>query len=126
MEYIKLVEMYQTLEETTKRLKKTFLISEFLKTTSKEDIGNITLLLQGKVFPTWDERKLGVASRLILKAISTATGIDIKKIENEWKKTGDLGLVAESLVKQKKQSTLFSHNLSVKKVFGNISKLAEL
>ena len=126
MEYIKLVEMYQTLEETTKRLKKTFLISEFLKTTSKEDIGNITLLLQGKVFPTWDERKIGVASRLILKAISTATGIDIKKIENEWKKTGDLGLVAESLVKQKKQSTLFSHNLSVKKVFGNISKLAEL
>ena len=126
MEYIKLVEMYQTLEETTKRLKKTFLISEFLKTTPKEDIGNITLLLQGKVFPTWDERKIGVASRLILKAISTATGIDIKKIENEWKKTGDLGLVAESLVKQKKQSTLFSHNLSVKKVFGNISKLAEL
>ena len=114
MEYTKLVEIYQKLEETTKRLEKTHIISEFLKTTDIENLPIITLLLQGKLFPSWDENKTGVASRLILKAINTATGISTPKIEQEWKKTGDLGIVAENLVKQKKQSTLLQTKLTVK------------
>ncbi len=126
MEYIKLVKIYEELEKTTKRLEKTYIISEFLKTTNVDDLPVITLLLQGKLFPNWDENKIGVASRLILKAINTATGISTPKIEQEWKKTGDLGIVAENLVKQKKQSTLISHDLSVKKVFENLRKLATL
>ncbi len=126
MEYIKLVEIYKKLEETTKRLEKTFIISEFLKPIQKEDIGEIVLLLQGKLFPDWDEREIGVASRLILKAINTATGINIKRIEDEWRKTGDLGIVAKNLVSKKKQATLFSKELSVKKVFDNLRKLAGL
>ncbi|MBU0628700.1 MAG: ATP-dependent DNA ligase [Nanoarchaeota archaeon] len=126
MEYLNLVQLYQKLEETTKRLEKTYLLSEFLKTTKKEDIAHIVLLLQGKLFPSWDERKIGVASRLILKAINISTGITIEKIEQEWKKTGDLGLVAENLVTRKKQVTLFSHQLSTQKVFNNLRKLAGL
>jgi DNA ligase-1 len=126
MRYIKLVEIYKKIEGTSKRLEKTFIISEFLKKTSKEDIGEIVLLLQGKLYPNWDEHKIGVASRLVLKAINKATGIDMGKIEKEWKKTGDLGIVAENLVKEKKQRTLMSHELNVKKVFLNLRKLAEL
>jgi DNA ligase-1 len=126
MEYIELVNIYEKLESTTKRLEKTHYISEFLKGITREDVAQIVLLLQGKLFPTWDDRKIGVASRLILKAVSTATGTSIEKIESDWKKTGDIGLVAERLVKTKKQSTLFSHHLSVKKVFDNLRKLAAL
>jgi len=126
MEYIKLVDVYQKIEKTTKRLKKTYIISELLKTTNTEDLPIIILLLQGKLFPGWDEHKIGVASRLVLKAISTATGIKINKIESEWKKTGDLGIVAENLIGVKKQATLFSRALIVKKVFNNLRKLAEL
>lgn len=126
MEYIKLVEIYKKLEETTKRLEKTHIISEFLKTIDIENLPIITLLLQGKLFPNWDENKIGVASRLILKAINTSTGISAFKIEHEWKKTGDLGIVAENLVKQKKQSTLLQTKLTVKKVFDNLRKLAGL
>ena len=79
MQYIKLVDIYQQLEKTSKRLEKTYILSEFLKTIPKDDIGDIVLLLEGKLFPDWDERKSGVASRLILKAINTSTGIDVKK-----------------------------------------------
>jgi DNA ligase-1 len=84
------------------------------------------LLIQGRLFPNWDERETGVASRLVLKAINVATGLSSGKIENEWKKTGDLGKVAENLIKVKKQVTLLSHQLTVKKVFENLRKLAEL
>ena len=126
MEYIKLVDVYQKLESTTKRLEKTFIISEFLKTIKEENLQLTILLLQGKVFPQWDERKTGVASRLVLKAINKSTGISTDKIEKEWARIGDLGNVAENLIKEKKQVALFSKSLTVKKVFENMSKLATL
>ncbi|MBS3132041.1 ATP-dependent DNA ligase [Candidatus Woesearchaeota archaeon] len=126
MEYNALVEVYEALDSTSKRLEKTHIISEFLKKVPKEDIATIMLLLEGRLFPRWDSRELGVASRLVIKAISSATGIEAEKVEKEWKKAGDLGNVAENLIKGKKQATLFSSSLSVRKVFSNLQKLATL
>jgi len=85
---------------------------------------HIMLLAQGKVYPSWDESKMGVASKLILKAINITTGIPAKEVEISWKKLGDLGEVAKELVSKKKQATLASHDLTVKKVFENIRKLS--
>ena len=126
MEYSKLVEVYEQLNKTTKRLEKTHIISEFLREVSADDMEHVMLLLEGRVFSNYDAREIGVASRLMLKSLGVATGISVDKIENEWKKQGDLGLVAEAIVKTKKQATLHSTKLTVKKVFDNIRKLAEL
>jgi DNA ligase-1 len=126
MRYNDLCQLYQKLEATTKRLEKTHYIAEFLKKTSVDDLPVITLLLQGNVFPSWDERKVGMAAKLLLKAINVATGIEKSKLENEWRKTGDLGNTAENFIKKKKQATLFTQELSVKKVFNNLRKLSEL
>ncbi len=126
MKYIDLVEVYQRLDSTTKRLEKTYFISKLLRETPLGDLSRITLLLQGKIFPPWDERKIGVASRMVLKAINVSSGLSVNEIENEWKKTGDLGKTAENLIKRKRQATLFSQDLSVSKVFDNLRKLATL
>jgi len=126
MEYSRLVGIYEQLSKTAKRLEKTHIISEFLKDVGMDDIEHVMLLFEGRVFPGFDSRETGVASRLMLKSLSAATGIRVDKIENEWKRHGDLGLVAEVLVKTKKQATLQSTKLTVKKVFDNIRKLAEL
>jgi len=126
MQYNILVDCYEKLEKTSKRLEKTDIIADVLRKTGIEDIDVTLLLLQGKLFPDWDERKIGVAARLIIKAINVSTGVDANKVEDEWKKTGDLGLVAENLISTKKQHTLFSRELTVKKVFENLRKLAEL
>ena len=126
MKYIDLCEIYNKLESTSKRLEKTYYVSQLIKKTKDEDIPLIMLLLEGKVFPAWDKRKVGMASRLVLKAINIATGIDTDKIEEKWKNTGDLGLVAEEYTEKKKQVTLFSQDLSIKKVSNNLQKLAEL
>ena len=122
MKYINLVDVYQKLDSTTKRLEKTYFISKLLRETPLEDLSRITLLLQGKIFPPWDERKIGVASRMVLKSINLATGLNSRDIEDEWKKTGDLGKTAENLIKRKRQATLFSQDLSVSKVFDNLRK----
>ncbi|MFH1054201.1 MAG: ATP-dependent DNA ligase [Candidatus Woesearchaeota archaeon] len=126
MQYKKIVDLYIQLDSTTKRLEKTYYISEFLKNVSADDIKIVGLLLQGKIYPAWDKSDIGVASRLVLKAISVASGISSEKVEKEWKKTGDLGDCAHNLIGIKKQTTLVSHNLSVDKVFNNLRKLAGL
>ena len=53
MEYSRLVEVYEELNKTTKRLEKTHIISEFLKDVGVEDAEHVTLLLEGKVFPNY-------------------------------------------------------------------------
>jgi DNA ligase 1 len=126
MEYIVLTELYEKLESTSKRLEKTKILSEFLQDCPKKDIDRIMLLVQGLVFAKTDERKIGIASKLIVKALNTATGISIDDVEKIWKKSGDLGLTAEELIKKKKQHTLFSEDLKVEKVFKNIQKLATI
>ncbi len=125
MKYSKLVEVYEKLENTSKRLEKTSIISEFLKHTNK-DLGKIMLLLNGRVFPGYDNSKLGVASKIVVKAIQKASGNSASDIENLWKQKGDLGLVASEMIKTKSQSTLFSSDLSVEKVFNNLKKLPKL
>jgi len=126
MEYKELVEYYEKLESTSKRLEKTFFISQLLKKTSEEDLPYIIQLIRGRVFPDWDERKIGIADRLIIKAITLSTGYPAKKIEEEWKKLGDLGDVAFKLSGKKTQSTLFQKSVSARKVFDNLQKLSTM
>lgn len=124
MEYLRLVELYEKLESTTKRLQKTYLIAEFLKKTSINDLAMVALMIQGKVYPSWDEHKIGVASRLVMKAISKSTGLSAADVEKSWKKTGDLGETAMEATSRKKQATLFATEVTIKKVFENLRKLA--
>jgi len=125
MKYSELASIYEALEKTSKRLEKTYIISQLLKKTREDDIDKIVLLIQGRLFPLWDETKIGVSDRLVIKAISTATGASPEKVEDEWKKIGDLGMVAEKLVQKKSQATLFSKELTAEKVFDNLRKLPE-
>jgi ATP-dependent DNA ligase I len=126
MKYLYLVDLYKKLESTSKRLEKTYYLSEFLKEIEVEELGKFMLLLQGTVFELWDPRKIGVAAKLIIKAINLSSGIDVNTIENEWKQTGDLGITAHNLIGKKKQVTLFNQVLTVDMVFSNLQKLSEL
>ena len=105
MDYEKLVKVYNELESTSKRLEKTRIIAEFIRAVSKKDLGNVMLLLQGRVYPRWDESKLGIASRLVAKAISKSTGISLNEVEKIWKRTGDLGKTCQETIGKKRQST---------------------
>jgi len=120
MDYSKLVEAYEKLEKTTKRLEKTTIIVELLKETPENLLDEIIYLLQGKVFPKWDERKTGMSSRLVLKAINSSTGETVPTIEKEWVSEGDLGTVVQKLIGKSKQTSLFQTKLTVQKVFNNI------
>ncbi len=125
MKYRALVGVYQKLEQTTKRLEKTDILSRFITTIPDSELDAVFLLLQGRIFPQWDSREAGMSTQLLLKAIALATGIAQEKIEEHWAKSGDLGATAAEFTGKKTQATLFSQELSTKKVFDNLLKLAE-
>ncbi len=126
MKYLELAEVYDLLEKTSKRLEKTRIIAELLKKTGQDEIEQVMLLLQGRLYPAWDSRESGVAAQMMLKAIRSSTGIEIADVEREWKKTGDLGKTAENLIARKRQSTLYNQDLEITKVFDNLRKLSEM
>ncbi|MFA5019991.1 MAG: ATP-dependent DNA ligase [Candidatus Pacearchaeota archaeon] len=122
MRYSELVEVYESLGATTKRLEKTEILAKFLKQLKNYNSKWI-YLLRGRVLPDYDPTEFGLSRQLAIKAISRATGISEEKIEREFNKFGDLGEVAEHFINTKKQSTLFSNKLTVEKVFDNFSKI---
>ncbi|WP_048092460.1 ATP-dependent DNA ligase [Geoglobus acetivorans] len=120
-------ELCQTVEKISSTLEKTARIAVFIREIEDEnDLYNAVLFLQGRIYPEWSERDLGVGVGLIYEAMRIATGIDRKTIENLIREKGDFGLAAEELVKKKTQTLLFTEELTVKKlreIFDEISSL---
>jgi len=125
MRYQKLAELYEESSSTPKRLEKIKILSKFLRLLSEQD-RDVMYLLLGDIYPEYNEKRIGISNQLTIKAISKATGIEIKNIIQEWKSIGDLGKVAEKLTLHKKQFTLHSHILTTEKVLENLRKLPEL
>lgn len=126
MIYKELCEIYEELEKNPSRLKKTEILSNFLKKIKSSTHPEIIYLLQGKAFPDYSEKEFGISEQLCIKALEKASGIGKKEIIQKWKKIGDLGLVAEQVMSKKKQNTLFSHKITTEKVLDNLKKLPEL
>lgn len=126
MKYSELVEAYSKLEKNSSRLKKTKIISDLLKNAQESELEMVIYLIQGRVFPSYDPRKIGFSERLAIKALASATGNSAEKVEKEFSKKGDLGTAAIEFTSKKSQTTLSLRDITVEKVFDNIRKLATL
>jgi len=124
MDYLVLVKTYQELESVSAKLKKTEILARLFSQTPTEELNKVVLLAQGLVYPKYTGLELGIATQMMIKAISKATGIKPEVVEEKFKKTGDLGLAAEECVKLKKQVTLFTKKLTIDFVFKNLQELA--
>ena len=124
MRYASLVDAYEKLEATTKRLEMTDLLVALFKEVPKDELERVVYLTQGRVFPDYSGIELGVAEKLAIRAIAQATGDRDEDIEAAWKASGDLGLVAEERLRGKKQTYLTSEPLTVAKVYDNLREIA--
>jgi hypothetical protein len=41
--------------------------------------------LQGRIFPDYDEREMGISIQLAIKALSQSAGVSEEKVTNEFK-----------------------------------------
>ncbi len=120
-------EFCSVIERISSTLELTARIATFIKRVdSDEDLYNVVHFLMGRIFPPWDERELGIGVGLIYKALENVSGVSKNKIERLVKDYGDLGLVAERIIKGKGMMTLFSEELtidSIRKTFDEIASL---
>ena len=114
------------MEDTTKRLELTQILVDLFKVTSPELIPKIVYLIQGKLRPDYEGVELGVAEKLAIKAISKSSAIPIKKIEEEYRKSGDLGHAASIILEQKAQTTFVVEDITVERVYETLFKIAKL
>jgi len=126
MEYFVLAETYEKLESISSKLEKTRIVAELLSKTPAELLPKLVLLCLGRVFPSYYQLELGIATQMMMRAVSRATGFSINEIEEIFKKTGDLGLTAEKCLEKKKQVSLFKKKLTVDYVLESLQKLATI
>jgi len=126
MEFSIISELFEMMEKTTKRIELTNILVELLKKTPKKIIPNIVYLLQGIIRPNFEGVELGIAEKLAIRAISKSAGLPIKKIEDDYRECGDLGLTASNILKIKTQTTFTAEKMTVERVYETLFKIAKL
>ncbi|MCX6695691.1 MAG: DNA ligase, partial [Candidatus Altiarchaeota archaeon] len=124
MDFSELSAVFQRLDGISGRIDMTDVIAEFIPKVPEALLPTVLLFLRGRVFPEWKMTELGVAEKIMVKALSSVSGVGEEKIGGLLREEGDMGLVAEKIVVNKSQTTLFSQTLTVEKVNDNLVKLA--
>ncbi len=126
MQYSALVETYARLEATTKRLEMTDILAELLQSASPDEIEKVMYLTQGKIHPDWTgEPEIGMAEKMVVDAISKASGQPKKSIERLLAETGDVGHSAEQSLMENKITMLGSRNLTVSDVYNTLDEISK-
>ena len=116
MDFTDIAKMFDRLESTSARLEMTATLADFFKDCNPDDLRSVIYLSQGKLHPDFYGVELGMADKLVLRAIAFTSGTKDSKVEEMWVKEGDPGAVAEKLIGTKKQMTLFSEPLTLDRV----------
>ena len=116
----------QKMEETSKRLELTDILVKLIKEIPDDVISKTIYLIQGKLRPNFEGVELGIAEKLVMRAMSKSSGIPLKNIEQDYNKGGDLGQTAENILREKIQTTFTSETITLEKVYETLFKIAKL
>ena len=134
MDYSLLVDVYERIESTTRRLEMTELLVSLFKKTPPNVIDKVVYLTQGRLYPEYVGIELGVAEKLALRALALASGVSLEEVEAELKKSGDIGVTAERVLSRRKVKSIIdffgaatqaAKKLTVEEVYNTLDKVAK-
>ena len=130
MEYAALVDVFDDLVSTQSNLEKTAILAEAFETADHDSLGIMARFCQGRIFPSWDTRELGMSSSLVKEAIKKDTGVSEDRIDATWRETGDLGDTAATLAQESTQGLGqfdpdYSSSLSVQDVMDQFEAIQQ-
>lgn len=126
MRYEPLAKSLQELEDTDSYLDKNSIIAGLLTDTPPEKMEMVVPLLLGRIYPAYVSQETGIGIQQLKEAVGRASGYSIDRINHFMEDIGDLGKVAEKLIRDKKQVTLAEKTLTVEKVFENLRELPKI
>ena len=97
MRYEVVAEAYRDLEQASGRLMLIDRLAALLSQTPQELLPTVCYLCQGQIAPEFAAVDLGLAEKLALRAVATATGIEPVDVVAAVRDAGDLGQAAEQL-----------------------------
>ena len=110
----------EQLEHTRSRLKMYDILGTLIKETRPEEISIIAYLCEGRLLPAYTGVEIGVGERMVTSAIATAFGRTSQEIQRLFKRTGDLGTIAERLVRKK------TSDLTVTQTYRSLLSIARI
>ena len=126
MKFSVLSDSLEKMESTTKRIELTDILVELLKNTHASIISKVIYLIQGKIRPNFEGVELGIAEKLVIRAISKSSGITTKKIEDDYNDGGDLGKTGANILRQKTQTTFTAETITLERVYDTLLKISKL
>lgn len=126
MQFSEAAGYFADIEGTASRLSMSALVAELLSKCQKSEVSPIIYMMEGSIAPAYEGLDIGIGEKLAVRAISQTAGYTEKVVEAEYRKCGDLGTAAETLLSKKAQRSLFSEPNSLSKVYSTFVKIAKL
>ncbi|HWN60115.1 MAG TPA: hypothetical protein VNO25_05545, partial [Streptosporangiaceae bacterium] len=98
MQYQTVAEAYRDLEQVSGRLALIERLAALLAQTPGELLPTVCYLCQGLIAPEFAGVDLGLAEKLAVRAVATATGAGPEQVAASVRETGDLGQAAELML----------------------------
>jgi DNA ligase-1 len=98
MRYEIVAEAYRDLEAATGRLALIDRMAELIRATPDDELARVCYLCQGLIAPEFAGIDLGLAEKLAIRAVATATGVEPGVVTAEVRTRGDLGEATEALL----------------------------
>ena len=122
MQYQTIAEAYRDLEQASGRLALTARLAELLAATPDDLLPTVCYLCQGLIAPEFAGIDLGLAEKLAVRAVATATGRTPEQVAASVRETGDLGQAADQLLTETTAGQAAS--LPVTEVVGTLHEIA--
>lgn len=115
----KLAECCEALAATTKKLQKTAIVANYLKSRTTDEAAVSAVFLSGEAFATWEETTMQVGGSLLWRVVAELSGKSEDTLTAVYRKHGDLGAVAGEVLPE--QSGQGLRVLEVADVFRQIA-----
>lgn len=126
MEFALLASAFEKIENTAGRLGMARLLSSlFSRAKDAQECRQIAYMVQGSIAPAFEGLDLGVGERFALAAVALCSGAGEGKVEEIYKKEGDLGSAAQILLSKKSQMALSNEELTLEGVYFSFVRIAK-
>src|SRR3989442_11094910 len=123
MEFAKLSQYFEKLEQTSSRLALIAILSELFRSIeSPDEIEKVCYLVQGRVAPFFEALEMGMAEKTVARSIALAAQTTPEDVLRRYTTLGDMGLVAEQLWQE---AGTVPGALSVDEVFLGLRAIAQ-
>ena len=103
---VKFAQTCDAIAATTKKLQKTAIVSDYLKSCTIDEAAVSAVFLSGRPFAVYEETTLQIGGRLLWRVVAEVSGKDEAALSVAYRKHGDLGAVAEEVLPERSRERL--------------------